>query len=70
MPTVEEESRTNALGVVPQKSVPAMEQQQQQQQPVLRFFSSVLSGFVEQFRDIRESRDVGLSWQPYHNAFT
>jgi hypothetical protein len=54
---------TQKVDVVVRVNVPT-------EQPVLRFLSSVVSGFVEHFRDIKEATDVGLSWQPYHNSFT
>lgn len=61
--TVGEESNTSTEDV-PQKSVSVMKQG-----PMLRFLSSVFSGFVDHFKDIKETTDVGLLWQPYHNSF-
>jgi hypothetical protein len=59
----EEETRTSAEEKL-QKTA-SMEEK-----PVLRFLSSIMSVFVDQFRDVKEATDIGLSWQPYQNSFT
>ncbi|CAM6100727.1 unnamed protein product [Calypogeia fissa] len=58
-----EETRTSAEEM--QQKSASMEEK-----PVLRFLSSIISLFVDQFRDIKEATDIGLSWQPYQNSFT
>lgn len=62
--TVEEEVQTSA-DLAP-KAVAGTEAQP----PVLRFLSSVITGFVDHFRDITDTKDIGLMWQPYQNSFT
>ncbi|CAM6088081.1 unnamed protein product [Calypogeia fissa] len=58
-----EETRTSAEEMLPTSA--SMEEK-----PVLRFLSSIISVFVDQFRDMKEATDIGLSWQPYQNSFT